>query len=161
MMQRMWQRVRQRPIDSNPGVRSHAGEFPPRGAGFARARVPRRGWVFIDTVVGLGILALVGAVLTATLVRVGRGRDRLEEFRSATRLLESAGAEIGAGRATPAGVHAEELTGPDGARWLRLSIKRPPEPAGARRASDVSLVVPDSRVVPDARPAPTHGGGTR
>lgn len=110
--------------------------------------------MFIDAVVGLGVIAMVGAVLTASLIQVGRGRDRLEEFRTAGRLLESAGAEVASGRAVPDGVKATDLAGPDGSRWVRLSIDRPPATTGERRASRLTLIVPDGRTPPTTGGAP-------
>jgi len=50
----------------------------------------RHGWVFLDVLMGMIIVAFLGAILAATAAMHQRGMRHLQDSRTATRLAESA-----------------------------------------------------------------------
>lgn len=77
----------------------------------------RRGWVFIDALVGVLLVAAVAAVLVTAFVRVSRARDRMAQMH---RDLTALQASLAAGGPLPPGA-AER---PAGEGWTRVSLGR-------------------------------------
>jgi type II secretory pathway pseudopilin PulG len=120
------------------------------------ARVLPRGFVIIDVVIGLAILAAIGAALVVALNRQQGAAARLAETRGLTWAAEQAMAELQSGRKPQVeGVRVEaspaEAAPPAGYAWVRVRAER-----NGRSATLVGLV--PAEVAP---PAEKVEGGAR
>jgi hypothetical protein len=66
-------------------------------------RLPRRGWVFMDVLVGMLLVGMLGGILGAAAAMQQRSIKHLDDIRAAYRLAESALLSISSGQPTPAG----------------------------------------------------------
>jgi type II secretory pathway pseudopilin PulG len=120
----------------------------------------RRGWVFLDVVMGIMIVAILAAILGFAAATHQRGLKHLADSRSATRLAESALISMQSGQSPsiPANVEGKPSTSnlafhelpasPDvpGNVWIELDAA-----VNGRQASLVGLVPRNSL---------PHGGGS-
>lgn len=104
-----------------------------RQAKITRVRPARGGWVLLDAIAGLIILAVIGFVFTVSLIKLGRAREHLAHSRAAARELEAAAMAWRETGVVP-GDRVRVVNVGDGA-WQEMSMRE-------GKSGSVSVIVP-------------------
>ena len=124
-------------------------------------RVRPRGFVVVDAVAGLALLAVLAMAIVIAVRSQGMASQRLSDSRGATWAAEQAIAEMQAGRPAGGNVRVEAVDAdktPDGFAWVRVRAER------RGRSADLIGLVPKASVpaaAAAATTAPTTQGGAR
>jgi hypothetical protein len=97
----------------------------PKGSALPGSKSTPQGWVFLDVLVGLLILSIIGLTLGAGAAWHQRALGHLADTRAASRLAESALTSLQAGQhLSTSGVHYHALAGKQqisGMSWIEVS----------------------------------------